>query len=410
MRPDGTVLEIVRNPLPGGGSVTTYADITDQDRAQEAMRLSEQRYRLLVEMSPDAVFAHRSRIILFANEAALKLWGVDSIDKAIGKDVLGFIHPDSRQTVIERIDTLESGGNAEFRLPWAKLQTLRADGTLVPVEASSTLITLEDGPAVLTVIRDVTDRQRAEDERLSLEAQLRQSQKMEAIGTLAGGIAHDFNNILSAILGNVDLALQDTDPGHPAMESLHEIRKAAVRAKNLVQQILDFSRSQEPQRCVISLRPVIDEVSQLLRKTFPAGIEIRTVLEPDVPLVLADSEQIHQVLMNLCTNALHSLENDTGRIEIRLDRLQVSGSGAESGLAPGVYARLAVADTGCGMDAATVERIFEPFFTTKGQGQGTGLGLSVVHGIVKNHDGVINVESHLRQGTTFTLYFPEAKT
>ena len=155
---------------------------------------------------------------------------------------------------------------------------------------------------------------------------------------------------------------------------------------------------------------MIDEVSQLLRKTFPAGIEITTVLEPDVPLVLADSEQIHQVLMNLCTNALHSLENDTGRIEIRLDRLQVSGSGAESGLAPGVYARLAVADTGCGMDAATVERIFEPFFTTKGQGQGTGLGLSVVHGIVKNHDGVINVESHLRQGTTFTLYFPEAKT
>ena len=201
MRPNGTVLGIVRNPLPGGGSVTTYADITEQDRAQEAMRLSEQRYRLLVEMSPDAVFAHRSRIILFANEAALKLWGVDSIDKAIGKDVLGFIHPDSRQTVIERIDTLESGGDAEFRLPWAKLQTLRADGTLVPVEASSTLIALEDGPAVLTVIRDVTDRQRAEDERLSLEAQLRQSQKMEAIGTLAGGIAHDFNNILSAILG-----------------------------------------------------------------------------------------------------------------------------------------------------------------------------------------------------------------
>ncbi len=408
VRSDGGVLEIVGKPLPGGGIVTTYTDITEQDRAQAAMRLSEQRYRLLVELSPDAVYVIRKGIILFANEAALKLWGVASIEEAVGKDLLTFIHPGSRAVVMQRIGVLESSGETGFRVPWIEEQYSREDGTVVAVEASATRIALEDGLAVLSVARDITERKRAEEERLSLEAQLRQSQRMEAIGTLAGGIAHDFNNILSAILGNVDLAREDTDTGHPAVESLDEIRKAAMRARDLVQQILAFSRSQEPQRSVMSLRPVVDEVSQLLRKTLPAGIEITTVLQSEAPLVLADSGQIHQVLMNLCTNAWHSLDNDTGRIEIRLDRLQVSGSGAQAGLAPGVYARLAVADSGHGMDAATAERIFEPFFTTKEQGKGTGLGLSVVHGIVKNHDGIISVESHPGLGTTFTLFFPQA--
>ena len=218
---------------------------------------------------------------------------------------------------------------------------------------------------------------------------MRQSQKMEAIGTLAGGIAHDFNNILGAILGNVEMARQDIETGHPAQESLEEIRKAGRRAKELVQQILAFSRNQTPQRRVIALHDVLEEVARLMRKTLPAGVGISAVLATDAPKVLADQTQVQQVLMNLCTNAWHAFEHGSGRIAIRLDRLDVNVDRASGEIPPGTYARVEVADTGRGMDAATIERIFEPFFTTKAQGQGTGLGLSVAHGIVKSHDGFI---------------------
>ncbi|MBI3371765.1 MAG: PAS-domain containing protein [Betaproteobacteria bacterium] len=254
----------------------------------------------------------------------------------------------------------------------------------------------------VTTYTDVTEQERT-------QAQLRQSQKMEAIGTLAGGIAHDFNNILGAILGNAELARQDIDAGHPAQESLEEIRKASGRARELVQQILAFSRSETPQRRVIALNEVLEEVARLMRKTLPAGVGISTVLATGAPQVLADPTQIQQVLMNLCTNAWHALEHGSGRVEIRLDRLEVNADSASGEVPPGTYARVAVADTGCGMDAATVERVFEPFFTTKAQGQGTGLGLSVAHGIVKSHDGYIGVRSEPGKGTTFTLCFPMAE-
>jgi CheY-like chemotaxis protein len=234
---------------------------------------------------------------------------------------------------------------------------------------------------------------------------------MEALGTLAGGIAHDFNNILGAILGNASLAKHDLEPTHPGRTSLAEIEKAGERAKKLVQQILTFSRQQPQERRVISLVPVIDEAIGLLRSTLPAEVELTRSAAKDVPNIRADPVQMHQVLLNLCTNAWHALDGNPGRIEIRLETVSLDCAEAVSldGVRPGLYACLSVSDTGKGMDAATLSRIFEPFFTTKPAGQGTGLGLASVHGIVHNHDGAIKVVSQPGKGSTFHVYFPRVE-
>ena len=231
---------------------------------------------------------------------------------------------------------------------------------------------------------------------------------MEAIGTLAGGIAHDFNNMLGVMFGFGYLLQQDTAGNPAAQESVAEILKAANRAKELVQQILTFSRQREYKRQVIRLDPVVKEAMKFLRASLPAEIKIEMSLAPNAPTVLADPTQIYQVVMNLATNALHAMQGRSGQLTVTLESFHPD----EKFLAPHPefrpiqYARLAVADTGQGMDAKTLERIFEPFFTTKPVGQGTGLGLAVVHGIVKSHEGMIIVESKVGHGTTFASYFP----
>jgi PAS domain S-box-containing protein len=247
-----------------------------------------------------------------------------------------------------------------------------------------------------------------EQERLLLEQQLAQSQKMEAIGQLAGGIAHDFNNILSAIVGNTELVRLDLSPDHPALTSIKEILRAGQRAKELVQRILAFSRPQPQQLGPILLQPVLEEAIRLLRATLPAGVELAFDAERWLPTVSADASQIHQIVLNLVTNAWHAMENDVGRIEVRLKACHVDDSlcSTHPGLRPGPHACLSVADSGKGMDTLTLSRIFEPFFTTKQAGQGAGLGLSVVHGIVRSHGGVIVVDSEPGKGTTFQVYFP----
>ena len=265
---------------------------------------------------------------------------------------------------------------------------------------------------------DITERRRTETARDHLEAQLRESQKMEALGTLAGGVAHDFNNIVATIMGNVELARQDLGPAHAALESLEEILKASTRAKDLVRQILAFGRRQKLERKVILLEPVVRESTRFLRAMLPAGVNLSTECAPGVPAVLADANQIQQVLLNLCGNAWQALQGQLrpGLIEVRLEeRTQGEASAIESerrtsldriGLRPGRYSCLSVSDNGCGMDAETRARIFEPFFTTKPVGEGTGLGLSVVHSIVKDHDASIEVRSSPGEGTTFRIYFP----
>jgi signal transduction histidine kinase/DNA-binding response OmpR family regulator len=238
-------------------------------------------------------------------------------------------------------------------------------------------------------------------ERRRVQEQLRTSQKMEAIGLLAGGIAHDFNNVLGAIVGNAELARRDIGPRHAALRSLDEIDRASQRAKNLVQQILAFSRKQQVETRVIGLRSVVEETASLLRATLPANIDLEVVCLASAPDVLADSTQIHQVLLNLVTNAWHAIGGLRGRIEMRL----AAAPGPER---QAQFARLSVTDSGAGMDAATLARAFEPFFTTKPKGHGTGLGLSVVAEIVKQHGGVISVTSAPTQGTSFRIDLPAA--
>ena len=240
------------------------------------------------------------------------------------------------------------------------------------------------------------------------EARLRESQKMEAIGTLAGGIAHDFNNILAAILGNAALARDVLTPGHPAQAHLGQVLQAGAYARSLVQQIVAFSRRQPLARVAQPLAPLLQSSVNLLRATLPAAVELE-VKAPDHPVwAQVDANQLQQVLMNLCTNAWHALAGGSGRIELGLDEVWVDAAMAASigGLGPGPHARLWVADNGCGMDEAAQARIFEPFYTTKPVGQGTGLGLSVVHGIVSAHDGAISVSSRPGEGSRFDLYFP----
>ncbi|MEO7413936.1 MAG: GAF domain-containing protein [Opitutaceae bacterium] len=245
-------------------------------------------------------------------------------------------------------------------------------------------------------------------ERQQLAEQFRQAQKMEAIGTLAGGIAHDFNNVLAAIGGYTELAKWETAENPVVTEYLGAVLQGTRRATDLVRQILSFSRRQEIQRKPLKLRVVLDEALQLLRATIPTTVEFVLSPAPDTPNVMADATQVHQVVMNLCTNAAHAMKDGPGRLTIKLEKFQLDAAAVSSlaGLRRGTYVRLSIGDNGHGMDPATQSRIFEPFFTTKPPGEGTGLGLAVVHGIMQSHEGAVSVESRVGEGTTFHLYFP----
>ena len=255
--------------------------------------------------------------------------------------------------------------------------------------------------------RDLTANKLAEARRVALETQLRESQKMQAMGTMAGGIAHDFNNILSAILGNVDLAKQDTAATSPALTSLQEIEKAGRRARDLVRQILTFSRNEVPKRIAIQLDDVVREAARLVKVALPPTVELQLVIEPASQPILADTTQVEQALLNLCTNAILAIGSKKGWLRIALASVELDAAlSGRIGLKPGHYVTISVRDNGSGMAPETVGRVFEPFFTTREVGQGTGLGLSVVHGIMQTHQGGIDVQSVQGEGSLFTLYFP----
>jgi len=286
----------------------------------------------------------------------------------------------------------------------------RKDGTLYWESASISPIRDADGAIThfVAVKEEITARKEAEEARRQLERQLRQAQKMETIGALAGGIAHDFNNLLQTILGYADLGVEDTEAGSRARRDMERILTAGHRAKELVRQILTFSRQTEGERHPVQLHPIVKEATKLLRASIPATIEIHEKVATTCPPVLADLTQIHQVVMNLATNGCHAMREQGGTLEVALAMVEVEPliAARHPGLKPGRHVRLTVSDTGHGMDEATQARIFDPFFTTKGVNEGTGLGLSVVHGIVTAHDGAIVVESEPGRGTTFDVYLP----
>ncbi|KAF0179635.1 MAG: multi-sensor hybrid histidine kinase [Limisphaerales bacterium] len=381
------------------GLVGIKQDITAQKLAEESVRQAEAKYREIFDNTVEGIVqTDPSGRIITANSTMARLLGYDSPEELIAaclnmdRDV--HVKPGDRTSLLRRART----GGRDF----IQCQFKRRDGRLVWVSLNVRVVRDERGePRYFEgTCVDITESRR-------LEEQLRQSQKMEAVGQLAGGIAHDFNNIIGAIIGNVDLIrlLPGDHPGRE--ESLDAIHSASRRAADLVRQILAFSRRQEAKRQPMELRTIIREVLKLLRATIPASVEFEVDLAT-TPTVLADPSEIHQVAMNLCTNAWHALPDGAGVIRVALAETEVDEALARvhPDLRPGRYVRLSITDNGCGMDAATLARIFDPFFTTKPAGQGTGLGLAVVHGILKNHDGGIVVESQPGRGTTFHLYFP----
>ena len=385
---------------------TVVVDVSDSRRSQQAMRDSEARFRQLLEYVPTVSVQGYALDLTtkYWNRASERLYGFTA-EEAVGKNLLDLIIPPPMHSAV--VDAVSEMIQSGVPIPAADLRLLRKDGTTVDVYSSHAYLDVPGRePEFYCIDFDLTERRESEAVRELLQSQLRESQKMEALGTLAGGVAHDFNNIVAAIIGNVELALDDVPADSPVKTCLIEIRKASRRARDLVQQILAFSRRQTLAREVIELQPVVEESIRLLRATLPAGLELRAHIGTEAPPVLADASQIGQVLLNLCTNAWHAVQGNVhGVVEIRLDDHHgvLPCSENES------WAKLTVRDNGHGMDDATRERLFEPFFTTKPPGKGTGLGLSVVHGILQDHEALIDVESSPNIGTTFSLYFPAVK-
>jgi len=261
------------------------------------------------------------------------------------------------------------------------------------------------------LLREIEAHHRAEEEKKGLEHQLRQAQKMEAIGTLAGGIAHDFNNILSPIIGYSEMIIDDVPGGSPMKNKIEQILMAATRAKELVRHILTFSRQTEQELIPLELHPIIKESLTLLRASLPSTIEIRQNIDTNCRPVLADPTQIHQILINLCTNAFHAMRDRGGILGVEMSESEINAADCMTmKLNPGSYVKISVSDTGHGIPKPILERVFEPYFTTKAPGEGTGLGLSVVHGIVKTYNGEIKIYSEPGRGTTVTIFLPCIET
>jgi PAS domain S-box-containing protein len=377
------------------GSVVVGRDITEQKQKTEELRSKTAFLEALVYSSMDGILVvDNQRRKIFQNQRAIDLWKIPK-DIAENPDAQ-LQYQFAREQTKNPDEFSEKSERVEFRPDeFIHDEIELKDGTIL--ERQTSLIKAADGKCYgrFWTFRDITKGRQ-------LEAQLRQAQKMEAIGTLAGGIAHDFNNILAAMFGYAYLLEQDVAENPAARESLAEILRAADRAKDLVQQILTFSRQREQKRQVLTLGIIVKEVMKFLRASLPSNIKIEVNLAANVPSVLADPAQVHQVVMNLATNAFHAMEGLNGQLTVSLDLFEPEAEfiRAHPEFHPLAYGRLIFADTGHGMDARTLERIYEPFFTTKPLGKGTGLGLAVVHGIMRSHEGVIMVKSTVGQGTT----------
>jgi len=409
-----TTLDLSLRPIPDatGAIILVVAegrDITERKRSELALLASESRLAGIVDSAMDAIITvdESGRILVFNDAAGLMFGhGADeirgaSLDRLIPARFLASHHDDMMQFG-------RSGTRQRAMGRPGEIVALKADGSEFPVEASISHVEVNGHRLFTVMMRDLSEVKQAQAERRALEAQLREAQKMEAVGTLAGGIAHDFNNIMGSIVGNVGLMKAELPPDHVSRPGLDQIDRAASRARSLVKQILAFSRRNPQQLKSQPLRPLIAEVLDLLRATVPSMVRLESKLS-DVPMyAMIDATQIHQVLVNLCTNAWHALCGSTGRIEVGLElaNLELHEALRLGDLVGGPHAHVWVADNGCGMDATTRERVFEPFFTTKAPGEGTGLGLSVVHGIVIAHRGAISVASMPGSGSTFHLYLP----
>jgi len=404
IRPDGRiryihyVSEVIANGHGGPGhEAGTVQDITDRKLAEDDLRKSEERYRTMLMISPDAHLVLVGGTITFVNRAFCRLTGATEPAQWIGRPVLDVIHPDWHSYA----QALMAQGPDEKRRPRAEIKFIRRDGSSVDVEVSNVVFDFRGRRELQLIARDITERKQ-------LELHFRQANKMEALGRFSGGIAHDFNNIIMAISGYAELAKLNLEGNETVRAHIGAVLQAAHRAAELVRQILTFSRQQPQERLLIELQPIIEECAKLLRGTIPPSVAFDVSVAADAPAVLADASQIHRVLMNLATNAWQAMNGRQGRLSVKLESFAVDEAHAAAAprLQPGLYAHLSVSDTGCGMSQETLQHIFEPFFTTKPTGEGTGLGLAVVHGIMEGHDGAVAVQSEPGEGTVFHLYFP----
>ena len=366
---------------------------------------SEANYRSVIENIQDVFYRSDAQgNLIMASPSFLTLLGYESFDDCLGKPVAAlYYEPEKRAVFLSELQGKGSITSYEVVLK-------RKDGTPVTVETSSHFYLDDAGniAGVEGIFQDITQRKQAEEDHRKLESQLIQAQKMEAVGTLAGGIAHDFNNILSGIIGYSELCLRAVQDQPKVHHNMEQVLKAAERAKELVQQILAFSRKAAQEKKPIALAPIIKEVVRFMRASLPTTIEITQTINETSDVIMADLTQMHQVLMNLCTNAGHAMKETGGVLEIGLKEVVMDALNLihHPDLKPGRYLELSVRDTGHGIPQENLGRIFDPYFTTKKTGEGTGLGLAVVHGIVKDHGGDLSVYSEVGKGTIFIIYLP----
>lgn len=370
--------------------------VSELERAKSALRKSEEEYRVLVENARDAIFVYQDGGMKFCNPVTEEITGYDPGELS-SISLRTLVHPDDFDFVCEQHEGRLSGREMLSTYPF---KLMRKDKEIVWVQIGVVLVEWENRPATLNFMRDMTTQR-------NLEQQLVQSQKMQAVGTLAGGIAHDFNNILSGIFGYSQLAKTNIENPVKAAENIDQVLNGAKRASELVRQILTVSRRAEYKKTPVSIYLVAKEAIKFLRSSIPANIEIQEKILSRAT-VLADPTQIHQIIMNLCTNGYQAMRPKGGVLSLRLVEAFVKESSdiPDLQIPPGHYVRLEVSDTGVGMDAATLGRIFEPYFTTKAVGEGSGLGLAVVLGIVESHKGHIRAHSEAGKGATFNVYLP----
>ena len=377
--------------------VNVCRDITERKKGEVALRESEERYRAVLETSPDPIVAYDiNGKVTYINPAFTKVFGW-TLDDLRNKRI-DYVPENQQAATAAMIDKVKRGES----FSGFETQRLSKEGKIVDISMSAAIWRDNKGVLVGSVItlRNITDRKR-------LEKQLVQVQKMEAIGTLAGGIAHDFNNILSAIIGFTEICASTVEEGSQVFHNLQKVLGAGDRAKNLVKQILAFSRQSESEPKPVQVKLIAVEALTLIRATIPTTIEIQQQLESE-SAVMADPTQIHQIIMNLCTNAENAMLKNGGKLKVSLLDVVIDPESMEryGRIKSGAYVKLSVSDTGQGMSQDTLDRIFDPFFTTKEKGKGTGMGLSVVHGIVESYGGKVIVDSVPEKGSTFDIYIP----
>jgi PAS domain S-box-containing protein len=383
-------------------------DITERKQAEKDLRESEEKYRQLVNYAPAGIYEvdFVKGKLASANDVMSEYTGY-SKDELLNMSAPDFLTRESQKQMADRIARLIKGkkiyGSAEYK-------ARAKDGREYWMLVNARYFYDKDGKlkSAMVVAHDITDRKRALEEKSRLEDRLQQAQKMEAIGTLAGGIAHDFNNILSVIIGYTELILMSGNVDAEVKQNLKEIFNASKHARDMVKQILAFSRQSKQERKPIQVAHIVKEAIKMLRASLPTTILIQQQIEKDTGIIEADPTQIHQVLMNLCTNAAHAMNGKDGVMQISLSNVELDHAALEMApdLKPGSYLKLSVSDTGHGIAPDAYEKIFDPYFTTKKKEEGTGLGLAVVQGIVKSHNGAVTVESEVGKGTTFHVYLP----